>query len=104
MQRQSGFLFGFCGVAFATASFIIGLEVSATTATPAMDANIAAINRTMKGDRLPLTPPTSRNAVNAPAESKAPARVAPQLLPGCEAVVSAIGQPPLSRVAGRCVS
>jgi hypothetical protein len=64
------------------------------------------INRNLKGDRLPLAQNIGRNAGNGPVEIKAPAVPAPtpELLVGCEPIVSSIGQPPLARVAGRCVS
>jgi|SRR5262245_4839798 len=106
MRRHSRFLVGCCGVVFAAASFLIGLEVSANTALPSMESAAPVFNRTLKGDRLPLTTPAakSRNAVNGPVEIKAPRIVKPELLDGCEPVVSAIGQSPLARVAGRCVS
>jgi len=88
------------------ASFLIGLEVSAKTAAPWVDAAAPAINRLLKGDRLPALS-TSRNAGNGPAEIKTP-RVTPATTPelpiGCEPVVSAIGQPPLARIPGRCLS
>ena len=102
MRRNSGYLVGCCGVAFAVAAFVIGLEVSATTAAPSVEPAAPVINRAHKGDRLPLIPAKSRNAVNGPQE-KAPAPK-PRLLDGCEAVVSAIGQSPLAQVPGRCVS
>jgi len=64
------------------------------------------INRGLKGDRLPLVPSVSRNAGSGPAEVQAPPAPPqlPELLVGCEPIVSSIGQPPLARVAGRCVS
>src|SRR5262245_7021969 len=102
MRRNSGYLVGFCGVAFAVASFVIGLEVSSTTAAPSIERASPAVNRTNKADRLPLVPVKSRNAVNGPFE-KAPAPK-PRLLDGCEAMVSAIGQSPLAQIPGRCVS
>jgi hypothetical protein len=48
----------------------------------------------------------SRNAINNPIEIKAPRAPTPrpELLDGCEPIMSTIGQPPLSRVAGRCLS
>jgi hypothetical protein len=104
MRRHSRFLVGCCGVAFAVASFLIGLEVSATTAAPSADRSATMVNRTLKGDRLPLLPGKSRNAVNGPFELKAPAAAKPKLLDGCEPVVSAIGQSPLAQIPGRCVS
>jgi hypothetical protein len=104
MQRHSRFIVGCCGAAFAVASFLIGLEVSATTAAPSADRTVTMVNRTLKGDRLPLLPGKSRNAVNGPFELKAPPAAKPQLLDGCEPVVSAIGQSPLAQIPGRCVS
>jgi hypothetical protein len=102
MRRHSRFIVGCCGAAFAVASFLIGLEVSATTAAPSVDQTV--VNRTLKGDRLPLLTSKSRNAVNGPIERKAPPAARPQLLDGCEPVVSAIGQSPLAQIPGRCVS
>ena len=104
MRRHSRFLVGCCGVVFAVASFLIGLEVSATTAAPSADRTATMVNRTLKGDRLPLIPGKSRNAVNGPFELKAPPVAKPRLLEGCEPVVSAIGQSPLAQIPGRCVS
>ena len=104
MRRHSRFIVGCCGAAFAVASFLIGLEVSATTAAPSADRNATMVNRALKGDRLPLIPGKSRNAVNGPFELKAPPAAKPQLLDGCEPVVSAIGQSPLAQIPGRCVS
>jgi hypothetical protein len=103
MRRNSGYLVGCCGVAFAVASFVIGLEVSATTAAPSVEPAAPTINRTHKGDRLPLVPAKSRNAVNGPLEKAQPAP-RPRLLDGCEPMVSAIGQSPLAQIPGRCVS
>ncbi|HEY7248184.1 MAG TPA: hypothetical protein VH678_30340 [Xanthobacteraceae bacterium] len=106
MLHRSSYLVACCGAAFALASFLIGLEVSATTAASLPEQASAAINRSLKGDRLPLLPGLGRNAGSAPAEIKAPQAPprTPELLVGCEPIVSSIGQPPLARVAGRCVS
>jgi hypothetical protein len=104
MRRHSRLLVSCCGVTLAAASFLIGLEVSANTATTAVDQAAPVFNRTLKGDRLPLVPVKSRNAVNGPFEIKAPPAVKPELLDGCEPVVSSIGQTPLARIAGRCLS
>jgi hypothetical protein len=105
-MRHSRYLVACTGAAFTVASFLIGLEVSATTAATTADHGPAGINRILKGDRLPLVPGKSRNAVNGPVEIKAPRAPtpSPQLLDGCEPMVSTIGQPPLARVAGRCLS
>jgi hypothetical protein len=103
MRRSSGYLVGCFGAAFAIASFLIGLEVSSTTAAPSVDPTASSVNRTLKGDRMPLIPGTSRNAVNGPFQIKAPKAPA-ELLDGCEPVISSIGQTPLAKIAGRCVS
>jgi hypothetical protein len=107
MLCHSRYLVACCGAAFGLASFLIGLEVSATTAASLVDQRPTGINRMLKGDRLPLVPGKSRSAVNGPVEIPAPQATPtprPELLEGCEPVVSAIGQPPLARVAGRCLS
>src|SRR5262249_14323663 len=107
MRRHSGLLLACCGAAFAMAFFVLGLEISATTAAPSAQsvAPVApTVNRPLRADRLPLVPAVSRNAVNGPLELKRPPAVKPQLLDGCEPVVSSIGQSPLAQVPGRCVS
>src|SRR5262249_11525167 len=104
MRRHFRFLVGCCGVVFAVASFLIGLEVSATTAAPSAERRAAMVNRAPKGGRLPLIRGKSRNAVNGPFGLKAPVAAKPKLLDGCEPVVSAIGQSPLAQIPGRCVS
>ena len=107
MRSQSQYLAGFGGAAFAVACFLIGLEVSATTAAPSAGQTSLTINRSLKSDRMPLVPVTSHKAVNSPVESNAPTATPaprPRLLDGCEPMVSAIGQSPLAQIAGRCVS
>jgi len=105
MRRYSGYLVGCGGAVFAIAIFLVGLEVSSTTAAPSV-ARAPMVNRTLKSDRMPLVSTKSRNAVNGPAEMKAPPAPAPKpkLLDGCEPVVSAIGHSPLAQIPGRCVS
>jgi hypothetical protein len=106
MRRSSGYLVGCGGAVFAIATFLVGLEVSSTTAAPSIARTAPMVNRTLKSDRMPLASAKSRNAVNGPAETIVPPPPAPKpkLLDGCESVVSAIGHSPLSQVAGRCVS
>jgi hypothetical protein len=105
MLRHSRLLVGFAGAAFAVASFLVGLEVSATTAASSIETSAPAVNRALKGDRMPLVHGGNRNAVNGPVEIKTPpAPVKPRLLEGCEPVVSSIGQSPLAQVPGRCLS
>jgi hypothetical protein len=111
MWHRSKLVAGCFGGAVAVASVLIGLEVSATSAasavergTPAVHRTFPMVNRSLKSDRMPLVPSDSRNTLNGPAGIKAPPITKPVLLIGCEPVVSAIGQPPLSKVAGRCIS
>ena len=107
MLRHSRYLVGCCGVAFGLVSFLVGLEVlGSTPASSVEQQSPAGINRALKGDRLPLVSDRSRNADNGPSEIKPPQVPAarPELLDGCESIVSTIGQPPLARVAGRCIS
>jgi hypothetical protein len=105
-MRITRYLVACCGAIFAVASFLAGLEVSATTAAPSFGQNVPAVNRVLKSDRMPLVPAKTLNAVNGPVETTIPPVPAPKprLLEGCEPIVSAIGQPPLAQVAGRCVS
>ena len=104
MGRHSRYFAGCLGAVFALASFVFALELSAVTTAPSAEQNVA-MNRALKGDRLPLPADMGRNAGNGPAEIKAPpAPARPEMLMGCEPVVSAIGQPPLARVPGRCIS
>ena len=103
---RSGFSIALSGFAVACC-FLIGLQVSATTAAPSAGQTSLTINRTLKSDRMPLVPATTRNAVNGPVETNAPTAAPdpkPLLLDGCEPMVSAIGQSPLAQIAGRCVS
>jgi hypothetical protein len=106
MRRYSRYFVGCGGAAFAIAAFLIGLEVSATTAAPSLGQSAPMVSRTLKGDRMPLVPLQSRNAVNGPTQTKAPPAPTPKprLLDGCEPMVSAIGQSPLAQIPGRCVS
>jgi hypothetical protein len=102
MWHHSGFLAGCFGGALAVASVLVALEVSATGIGPSERA-APMVDRTFKNDRLPLVP-GSRNTLKGPVEPKIAPVAKPELLMGCEPVVSAIGQPPLARVAGRCLS
>jgi hypothetical protein len=107
MRRNSQYVISGLGALVALGFFVIGLEVSATTASPAPKQVQQMVDRTLKGDRLPLVPEKARkNAVNGPHEMLAPRAPAAkqELLDGCESIVSAIAQSPLSRVPGRCLS
>jgi hypothetical protein len=105
MRRYSGYLVGCGGAVFVIATFLVGLELSATsTASPALSRSVPMVDRTLKSDRLPLASSKSRNAVNGPAETPPAPAPKPKLLDGCEPMVSAIGQSPLAQIPGRCLS
>jgi hypothetical protein len=105
MLRHSRYFISALGGVAALACLFVGLEVSATTA--GMERAPHLVNRSLKGDRMPLIPESvRRNAVNGPKDVqpvRAPVRQE-VLLDGCEAIVSPIAQSPLSQVPGRCVS
>ena len=56
MRGGAQFLVGGLGVALVIFSAIIGLEVSVATARSGVKASWETVNRTQKGDRLPLVP------------------------------------------------
>jgi hypothetical protein len=84
------------------AVFAVGLKISATPAWPASDPALQSINRTLKGDRSPLMPAQTGN--HSAISFQSDTVIAPELLDGCEPVVSAIGASPLAKVAGSCQS
>src|SRR5689334_4101764 len=89
-------------LAFTVAALAVGLNISATPAWPASDPALQSINRMLKGDRSPLLAawPAERSASSFPGDTV----VVPELLDGCEPVISTIGDLPLARVAGSCQS
>jgi hypothetical protein len=110
MRRNSQYVISGLGALAALGFFVVGLEMSAATASSGLHRTATqtqSVERASKGDRLPLISEKarSRNAVNGPVEMQAPrAPVRQELLDGCESIVSAIAQSPLSQVPGRCVS
>jgi hypothetical protein len=104
MRRYSRHIISGLGATLALGCLLVGLEVSATTAWSGAEPARHLVNRTLKADRLPLVPVKARkNAVNGPLEIRVP-RLPAALPDGCEPIVSAIAQSPLSQVPGRCVS
>jgi hypothetical protein len=91
---------GFTG-ALAMLAIITGLGMSDLTARTGLDPQ--TVNRTVKGDRLPLAPAFHPDVWRRPVELKAPTPDA-KLPDGCEAPVSSIANPELARIAGRCIS
>jgi hypothetical protein len=64
------------------------------------------VNRTRKGDRLPLIPTFHRNTMSRPLEINVSRTSAhdQELAEGCESLASSLAQSPLAHVAGRCLS
>jgi hypothetical protein len=80
------------GLILAGFATVIGFEGIAT-ARPE-DGSLQIVNRTQKGDRLPLA------QINIP---RAPVSDA-SLPEGCDSLVSSLTRSDLARIAGRCVS
>lgn len=114
MQRRVQYLVGGCGAVFALAVgyYVLGVNVSTTTAAISPDPGVQTVNRALKADRLPMKPafrlptiPASKSRRNAGNEIEIETPTAqPELLDGCEPLVSPIGQSPLAQVPGRCLS
>lgn len=92
--------------ALAMLAIIIGLGAPDLTARSAALPSVQTVNRTLKGDRLPLAPAFHPNTVNRPFETSVPRESASnsRLPDGCEPLVSPFSSFELARIAGRCVS
>jgi hypothetical protein len=87
-------LMSICGVLILAAVYTaIGLEGIAI-ARPDAGISTEIVNRTQKGDRLPLV---QRTAPRVPAYDS-------RLPDGCDSLVSSLTHSDLARIAGRCVS
>jgi hypothetical protein len=95
-----------CSVLLAMVSIVISIEVSVATAWSGAAPSIEIMNRTRKGDRLPLVPAFHQNAVNLPLQVDVPRTPAPSpgLLEGCESLASSLAPSLLAHTAGRCLS
>jgi hypothetical protein len=82
--------------------FLLSVEVSGTSAWSATNSAPQNVDRALKGDRLPLKPADANGQIGINERSE-PAAV-PELLDGCESMVSVIGKPALAHIAGRCLS
>ena len=96
-MRKSGYFVGF-GAAVAMLSFIASLEVEVAAADAGVQAPMiqtVPVNRTLKGDRLPLIlgPSSTRPELNEP-----------KLPDGCHAALSPPKHAFSQEVPGRCVS
>lgn len=94
------------GAALTVLSIIVGFEGSIATARSSSEPSSEIVNRTRKGDRLPLVPAFRLNAVDKSGEISVPRTPALELklADGCEPLVSPLAHAGLARVAGRCVS
>jgi hypothetical protein len=101
-MKNHSFIAAGLGLALMMALLTIGLKISATPAWSASDPAPQSINRTLKGDRSPLLSGRTgdRSATGFPGDIV----VVPELLDGCEPVISSIVDSPLARVAGSCQS
>jgi hypothetical protein len=106
MRGGVQFIVGGVSAALIMLSIITGLEVSTATARSGVEPSGKIVNRTQKGDRLPLVPALHLNAVNQPREIKVPSAPSydSKLADGCESLVSPLAHSRLARIAGRCVS
>ena len=87
----------------AIASIVIGIEVSAATASSATAPSVETVNRAQKGDRLLVVPTLHQNAISRPREvnlRRAPA-ADQDLADGCESLASPLSHSPLAQIAGR---
>jgi len=104
--RGLQYLVGGCSVLLATVSIVIGIEVSAATASSGAAPSTEIINRTQKGDRLPLVPALHEDPSSRLLEVNFPRISAPDrgLADGCEPLASPLAHSALAQIAGRCLS
>lgn len=91
-----------CCLTLAAAAVALVLQDLTATARP-HQPQVDVVDRALKGDRLQVLPPGTRNRP-ADRDSRRTPAVSPKLPDGCEAVVSTINASSLSQTAGRCVS
>jgi hypothetical protein len=85
---------------------ILSAQMSGTSAWSATNSTPHNVDRALKGDRLPLVPALKSADGEGQigfSEHTNPVAV-PELLEGCESMVSTIGNSHLATVAGRCLS
>ena len=96
MRRQRGYLYGGLGVAVAMLSMVAALEAQVATARPGVERG--SVNRTLKGDRLPLIP-----GATGAIPIELPRALEPKLPDGCDDANAPRG-PFSAEVAGRCIA
>jgi hypothetical protein len=82
-------------------ALVAGLQVPTVAASP--QDPTTAVNRSLKGDRLPPNLPATTANPSDLQGSQAP-RMRPTLPEGCEATVSVMTRSLLAQTAGRCIS
>jgi hypothetical protein len=94
---------GVVGVALSLSLLIAGIQGQAATS---LEIGAHVVNRTHKGDRLPLVPTVHLDDAKPSQETVEPLAppVVPDLTDGCESAVSPLVNNPLARVPSRCVS
>ncbi len=87
-------------------AIVSGFSMVDSAARSMADPSAQAVNRALKGDRLPLGPASLSHVENQPVEWRMLRGSVPdsKLPDGCEAVVSSIANSELAHIAGRCVS
>jgi hypothetical protein len=100
MRRQRGYLYGGLGVAVAMLSMVAALEAQVATARPGVERGVdrGSVNRTLKGDRLPLIP-----GATGAIPIELPRALEPKLPDGCDDANAPRG-PFSAEVAGRCIA
>ena len=91
-MQQSRCVLAVAGAAVTAASFLAGLQVQIVGAELEIDP--ATVNRTLKGERLPVLPgPSGENPA-----------LQPSLPIGCEARFSSVRNAYANEIAGRCLA
>jgi hypothetical protein len=94
-----------CSVLLALASTAITTKGSVATAS-SEPVPVQIVDRTHKGDRLPLIDARDGKAFELPLQVNAPRTLASSrgLPDGCESLVSSLARSPVAEIAGRCLS
>jgi hypothetical protein len=92
-----------CSLVVAIISMLTSITVSAAPVWSGVAASKQTIDRTRKGDRLPLA--SDLSPTDRPIGVDAPRRVVQHGLPeGCEALASHLARSRAAHIAGRCLS
>jgi hypothetical protein len=109
-RRSCAHVAAACSGILTLLSIFVGLKVSAaicgSSVGPTTVPTLQMVNRTGKGDQLPLLPVIGPKTGVHLLEDYAKRTPLPshRLMDGCEPPVSVLGHSPLAQIAGRCVS